>query len=241
MVVDELTAVRRRISAAASRSGRSPDDVTLVAVSKGQPASAIAAAYGAGHRDFGENRAAELAAKAAELPGDIRWHFVGTLQSRKVATVRTPVTLLHSLDRLSLVEAWSKPGSAEPTPPNPPPPVLVQVNVAGEAQKHGVAPADLGPLLAAADAAGLRCRGLMTIPPVPDSPEDSRVWFGRLEALRTEWSATYPGLTELSMGMTDDLEVAVEAGATLVRVGQAIFGARGRAGHNEDPIRERGH
>jgi PLP dependent protein len=219
VVADRLAAVRRRLAQAASRAGRAPDEITLVAVSKGHGVEAVRAAYDAGQRDFGENRAAELAAKAPLLPGDIRWHFIGTLQRRKVPLARPHTTLLHSLDRLSLVAAWSRGDGRAP-------PALVQVNVAGESQKHGVAPGDIPALLASAAAAGITCRGLMLIPPQPEQPEQSRPWFSQLAELRARLLPTWPFLTELSMGMTDDFEVAVSEGATLIRVGRAIFGAR---------------
>ncbi len=219
MVAEQLAAVRRRVAEAAARAGRAPDEVTLVAVSKGHGVEAVRAAYEAGQRHFGENRAAELAAKAPLLPGDIRWHYVGTLQRRKVPLARAHTALLHSLDRPSLAAAWSR--GDGPTPP-----ALIQVNVAGESQKHGVAPGEVPALLEAATAAGITCRGLMLIPPLPERPEQSRPWFRELVALRGRLLPTHPLLTELSMGMTDDFEVAVAEGATLIRVGRAIFGAR---------------
>ena len=219
MVADRLRQVLARVSAAAERAARDPADVTLVAVSKGQPIASIAEAYAAGHRDFGENRADELVGKVPRLPEDIRWHFIGSLQSRKAKVVRPATYLLHSVDRISLVRAWARDGAE-------PPPVLVQVNVAEEPQKHGAPPPEVGGLLAALEEADLVCRGLMTIPPQPVSPEDSRPWFRRLVELRNEWQAQYPSLVELSMGMTDDFEVAVEEGATVIRVGRAIFGPR---------------
>ncbi|CAN5268516.1 MAG: YggS family pyridoxal phosphate-dependent enzyme [Acidimicrobiia bacterium] len=216
-MTDGYRSVLGRIEAAARRSNRDPASVTLVAVGKGRPVEAIRSLYELGHRDFGENRAAELAEKAALLPGDIRWHFVGTVQRRRIPTIRPLVDLLHSLDREQLVERWSGEGA---------PPVLVQVNLAAERQKHGVAPEATARLLAAAEAVGIRCLGLMVIPPIADSPERSRPWFRRLAELRARLAPYHPDLTELSMGMTDDLEVAIEEGASLIRVGRAIFGAR---------------
>lgn len=216
-MTDGYRSVLGRIEAAARRSNRDPASVTLVAVGKGRPVEAIRSLYELGHRDFGENRAAELAEKAALLPGDIRWHFVGTVQRRRIPTIRPLVDLLHSLDREQLVERWSGEGA---------PPVLVQVNLAAERQKHGVAPEATARLLAAAEAVGVRCLGLMVIPPVADNPERSRPWFRRLAELRARLVPYHPDLTELSMGMTDDLEVAIEEGASLIRVGRAIFGAR---------------
>lgn len=219
VVADRLRAVLERVAAAAAGAGRDPTTVRLVAVSKGQPVAAIAEAYAAGHRDFGENRADELLDKVPQLPDDIRWHFIGSLQSRKAKLVRPHTWLLHSLDRPSLVRAWVR--DAERVPP-----ALIEINLAAETQKGGVAPEGLGDLLASAVAAGISCRGLMIIPPQPDRPEDSRQWFARLVALRHLWVGRYPSLVELSMGMTDDFEVAVEEGATVIRVGRAIFGPR---------------
>jgi pyridoxal phosphate enzyme (YggS family) len=219
LVADRLSVVLDRVAAAASRAGRNPSEVTLVAVSKGMPAEAIRAAYRAGHRDFGENRAGELAAKAPELPGDIVWHFIGTLQTRQVRLARPHTSLLHSLDRIRLVRAWA--GGGEKTPA-----ALIQVNVAGEEQKHGVAPSGVQDLLNAATAAGIECRGLMTIPPNPDDSEASRPWFASLREIQSRLQPEFPALRELSMGMTDDFEVAIEEGATMIRVGRAIFGPR---------------
>jgi PLP dependent protein len=219
VVAERLRAVLDRVCAAAGRAGRDAAEVTLVAVSKGQPVAAIAEAYAAGHRDFGENRADELLAKVPQLPDDIRWHFVGALQSRKAKLVRPHTWLLHSLDRPSLVRAWARDTDA-------PPPVLAEVNIAREPQKHGAVPDELGELLGAADAAGISCRGLMIIPPQPETAEDSRRWFADLVTLQQAWVRRYPSLVELSMGMTDDFEVAVEEGATVIRVGRAIFGPR---------------
>jgi pyridoxal phosphate enzyme (YggS family) len=175
--------------------------------------------YGAGHRDFGENRAQELAAKAPELPGDIRWHFVGSLQSNKARLVRGTTFLLHSMDRRSLGSAWMK-------GPGMPPPVLVQVNTGDEAQKSGISPDEVPATLQWTARLGLDVRGLMAIPPIPDDPEDSRPHFRLLRQLRDEAAIEHPSVTLLSMGMTDDFEVAIEEGASLIRVGRAIFGQR---------------
>lgn len=223
MVAGRLAAVSRRVAAAAERAGRDPAAVTLVAVSKGHTVSSITAAYEAGHRDFGENRAQELADKAPLLPDDIRWHFIGGLQSRKARIVKPHTHLLHSLDRPKLVRAWAADGSC--------PPALIQVNLAREPQKSGADPDDVGALLVSAAEAGVEVCGLMIIPPAPSSPEDSRGWFVRLSRLAHALRTEHPALVELSMGMTDDFEVAVEEGATLIRVGRAIFGPRSEGNH----------
>lgn len=216
MVADGLTLVRARIAAATARAGRDPDSVRLIAVSKGKTADEIMAAYQAGQRDFGENRAQEMAAKVPELPGDIRWHFVGPVQRRKVKVIRPLTTLLHSLDRLALAAAWS---AGEPSPPA----TLLEVNIGAEPQKHGVRPADVDETLTAMAALGIVPSGLMVIPPAPNIAADSRPWFAQLRELRDSLLPAHPGLVGLSMGMTDDFEVAIEEGASMIRVGRAIF------------------
>lgn len=226
MVARRLTEVCARIAAAAARAGREPAEVTLVAVSKTAGPAGLRAAYEAGQRDFGENRASRLVERSAWLPGDARWHFIGRLQGNKVPQVRTVACLLHSLDRPELAGYWVK-GSGLP------PPVLVQVNVAGEAAKGGVPPDRAEALVELAAGLGIEVRGLMTIPPVPGRPGDSRPHFRALADLRDRLAARWPGLTELSMGMTEDFEVAVEEGATLLRVGRAIFEPLPESGERE--------
>lgn len=211
-----LDSVRHRISTAAVRAGRSESEITLVIVSKGQSVETINALYQRGERDFGENRAQELAAKVGQLPGDIRWHFVGPLQSNKVRIVRPIVTLLHSMDRPELGPAWIKgPGLA--------PPALLQVNVGREPQKHGVQPEDAVRDFGELVAIGVDLIGLMAIPPAAESAEATRSDFAVMRSLAALVAANHPGRDALSMGMTDDFEVAIEEGATFVRVGRAIF------------------
>ena len=219
MVANQLEAVRDRIAAAADRADRPVESVTLVAVSKGQPIASILKAYESGQRHFGENRAAELAAKAPELPGDIVWHFIGTLQTRQVKVAAPHTALLHSLDRPRLINTWASvaPGTR----------ALLQVNVAGERQKHGAHPDEVAALLQQAVGLGIGCVGLMTMPPLVIDAEANRPWFQRLRTIRNALQPDYPALTELSMGMTDDFEVAIEEGATIIRVGRAIFGPPG--------------
>ncbi len=217
MAADGLNEVWERIAAAAARAGRPPTEITLVAVSKTADPDGLLAVYRAGQRHFGENRAAPFVERAAALPPDARWHFIGRLQGNKVPRVRPVTHLLHSLDRVELARYWVK-------GPGLPPPALVQVNMAGEEAKGGVAPAEAESLVEAASELGITVRGLMTIPPLPGRPEDSRPHFRALAALRDRLAARWPGLTELSMGMTEDYEVAIEEGATLLRVGRAIFG-----------------
>ncbi len=211
--------VMDRVATAAERAGRSPDDITVVAVSKTMSRDDIMAVYDQGHRDFGENRAGELAEKAPALPGDIRWHFVGALQSNKARMVRGVTHLLHSMDRRSLGEAWMKGHGL-------PPPVLAQVNVGDESQKSGVSIEELPGAIAWMVGMGLDVRGLMAIPPLPDRPDDSRVHFQTLRDLRDQVGVEHPSVAELSMGMTDDFEVAIDEGASMIRVGRAIFGPR---------------
>jgi len=208
-----------RMTVAAERVGRDPSSITLVAVSKAKSVADIEAIYGLGHRDFGENRAQEMAEKAARLPDDIRWHFVGGLQTNKARLIRPITHLLHSMDRPSLAGAWAK-GSGLP------PPVLLQVNTGHELQKSGVAPDDARSTLSEVLSLGLDVRGLMAIPPLTEDPEAQRPHFAMLRKLRSELAAEHPGIIELSMGMTGDFEIAIEEGSSIIRVGRAIFGER---------------
>jgi hypothetical protein len=219
-----LQAVRARIAAAAQRAGRAPDEVTLVAVSKTVPAERVAAAYALGLRDFGENRVEEGLPKQAALPGDVRWHMIGHVQSRKAREAARQFALVHSVDSLKLAQRLAREAQAAGRVL----PVLLEVNVSGEAAKYGFRPgatfeAEVAALLALP---GLRVRGLMTMAPIVADPDEARPVFAALRALRAVLAARFPQADwrELSMGMTDDFEVAVEEGATLVRVGRAIFG-----------------
>jgi pyridoxal phosphate enzyme (YggS family) len=208
-----------RVASAAARAGRNPAEVTLVAVSKAKPVSDIEAVYELGHRDFGENRAQEMTEKAAVLPTDIRWHFIGALQTNKARLVRPITHLLHSMDRESLAGAWAKGNDL-------PPPVLLQVNTGQEPQKSGVMPAKARETLETIEDMGLEVLGLMAIPPITDDPEEQRPHFALLRTLRDDLARDHPSVEELSMGMTDDFEVAVEEGSSVIRVGRAIFGER---------------
>jgi PLP dependent protein len=212
-----LSQVRESVAAAADRSGRDPDEILLVGISKEATSEAVADAYAAGLRDFGENRADELVVRAASLGPDARLHFVGRLQSNKVRKIRPVVALLHSMDRPELCAEWLK-------GPGIPPPVLVQVNVAAEPQKGGVAPSVAEELVDHALDLGVDVRGLMTIPPLDSDPEASRPHFEAMRRLRDEIRQRHPSVRELSMGMSNDYEVAIEEGATILRVGRAIFG-----------------
>jgi pyridoxal phosphate enzyme (YggS family) len=224
-IASSLSEIRARIASAAARAGRSAETIRLIAVSKTKPASMIREAYAAGQRDFGENYAQELDEKQRELADlpELRWHFIGHLQSNKAKLVAPCAAMVHAVDDAKVARELAKrsEGRASPLP------VLVEVNVGGEASKAGVEPEALGALLAAIEAEPrLKLDGLMSIPPPSADPEAARVFHRRLRALRDEHGGA-KRLANLSMGMSDDLEVAIEEGATLVRVGTAIFGARG--------------
>jgi pyridoxal phosphate enzyme (YggS family) len=211
-----LESVQSRVDAAARRAGRDPGSVTIVAVSKGRPVDEILHLYDRGHRDFGENRAGELAEKVGALPDDIRWHFVGHLQSNKARLVRPVGAVLHSLEGMSLAKAWLK-------GPDTPPPCMLQVNIGREPQKSGADPDEAFALARQVVGVGITLTGMMAILPILPTPEEARPYFRHLVAMRDEIRADIPSVVDLSMGMTDDFEVAVEEGATFIRVGRAIF------------------
>ncbi len=223
-VAARLAEVRARIDRAAVACGRDPASVKLVAVSKTKPPADVREAYAAGQRDFGENYAQELAAKAealADLP-DARWHFIGHLQTNKAKIVAKHAHVVHTVDTAVLARELGKRVAREGRGPLP---VLVEVNVGGEAQKAGAAPSDIAEVIGAVGAeAALSLRGLMTMPPMGDLAAARRV-FETLVSLRNLHGGP-AALPELSMGMSDDLEVAIACGATIVRVGTAIFGPR---------------
>lgn len=228
-IPDRLAAVQERIYRAAREAGRDPASVRLVAVSKLQPTSAIREAYAAGQRDFGENYVQELAQKAEELRdlSELRWHLIGHLQRNKARHVVGIASLVHTVDSEALAGELERRFVGARAAAADRLSVLVELSIAAEAQKHGVAPAELGTLLLAIEALpGLRLCGLMCVPPLSLAPEAARPYFDALRELR-ELHGGEARLPELSMGMTQDLEQAVLAGATLVRVGSAIFGARG--------------
>jgi pyridoxal phosphate enzyme (YggS family) len=229
-IADRLTEVRARIAAAARSVGRNPSSVRLIAVSKTFPLDLVRDAYGAGQREFGENRVQEALEKMQDAGDlDIRWHLLGHLQTNKARRAASAFAAIHSVDSLDLLrklDAAAEGGGATPR-------LLIQVDLAGEETKFGVRPADVPPLFeAAASLRAARVVGLMTLPPIPENPEDARPWFIQLRQLRDACAASgVPAdmLQELSMGMSGDFEVAVQEGATMVRVGTAIFGKR-RAG-----------
>jgi pyridoxal phosphate enzyme (YggS family) len=215
-VVAAVRSVRARIADAARRAGRDPASVTLVAATKTMPVSVVRAALAAGVIDVGENRAQELLAKAPEcIDFPARWHFLGQLQRNKVRTLAPHVAWWHTVDRTSLGEEIARraPGAR----------VLIEVNLGREPQKGGCDPDEVDALVDRLTGLGLAVGGLMTVPPRDGEP---RRWFAELRA-----RAEQLGLAELSMGMSDDFEVAVEEGATMVRVGRALFGERADPGH----------
>ena len=220
-IAARLAEVRERIERAALAAGRDPASVRLVAVSKGQPAAKIRAAYAAGQRVFGENYAQELKAKAAELAGleGLRWHFTGHLQTNKARLVAPIVEMVQTLDSEALGRELAKraPGHRLRA--------LIEVNIGAEAQKGGVSPeAALGVTRALLGVAGLEVAGLMCVPPAGEPPRPA---FARLRELRDAMAISLNrALPELSMGMSSDFEDAIAEGATLVRVGTAIFGER---------------
>lgn len=226
-IADRLTGIRERIAAAARSAGRDPSSVLLVAVSKTFPIEAVREAYAAGQRDFGENRVQDGLQKiAVSTDLKIRWHLLGHLQTNKVRKAAPAFATIHSVDSVELLQKIDAAAAEEGRAPE----LLIQVDLAGEATKFGVPPGDVPRLFdAAAVCRAARVTGLMTLPPVPDSPEDARPWFRKLRDLRDEWlAAGVPAamLKELSMGMSADFEVAIQEGSTMVRVGTAIFGSR---------------
>ena len=228
IIATRLSGVRARIAAAADRSARDPATVRLVAVSKTYGADHVAAAIAAGQRDFGENKVQEGLQKIGRVADStIRWHLIGHLQTNKAKKAAEGFDWIHAVDSVELLQKIDAAAAGAGRTPQ----LLIQVDLAGEATKHGAGAADVPAIVAAAGrCAAAELVGLMLLPPAVDDPEAARPWFGRLRALRDELvaaGAPARSLRELSMGMSHDFEVAVEEGATIVRVGSAIFGARG--------------
>lgn len=218
-----LAVVRARIGAACVTAGRDPASVSLVAVSKTRPVADIVAAHGAGQVDFGENYAQELRDKADTLGAGYRWHFIGALQRNKVKYIVGRAALVHDCDSVSLAEEIHRRAGGVPVP------ILLGVNIGAEPQKSGFAPDTVLP--AARQVVGLSgvvLRGLMCIPPPTPGPQEATRWFEALARLAARGRAEGLPLDELSMGMSHDYETAIACGATLVRVGTAIFGERAR-------------
>jgi len=226
-LADNLSSVRRRLDAAAHRANRAPGDIRLVAVSKTFPADQVRAVAAAGQISFGENKVQECLGKIdalSDLP--LEWHLIGHLQSNKARKVAAAFSWIETVDRVDLLRKLDAAATEFRTRPR----ILIQVDLAREPTKSGARREDVRDLInAALDAQSLDLAGLMVIPPFPDTPEDSRPWFRQLRDVRDGLVADgVPAdrLRELSMGMSQDFEVAIEEGATMVRVGTAIFGRR---------------
>ncbi len=222
LLADNYRKVTTELESAASKAGRGPEEIRLIAVTKSASLEDIKQAAELGITDFGANRVQEEADKVKGLPG-VNWHFIGHLQRNKVKYIMPVYSTVQSLDRLSLakeMQRWAEKSGREIT-------VLVQVNISGEESKFGLRPEEVGPFLE--QAAGfdrLKIKGLMAMAPFVDDPEEARPYFRRLRELRDKNAIRGLELPELSMGMTNDFAVAVEEGATMVRIGGALFGRK---------------
>lgn len=226
MIKENLANVRENIMKACGRSGRNPMDVTLVSVSKTKPVSMLEEAYDADCRDFGENKVQEIMDKYPQLPRDIRWHMIGHLQRNKVKYIIDKVSLIHSVDSLRLAQEISRQAEKKKVDVD----ILLEVNIAGEESKYGIACAEAVQLAeAAAVLPHIHIKGLMTIAPFVSNPEDNRKYFRQIRKLSVDIeqkNIDNVTMSVLSMGMTGDYMVAIEEGATIVRVGTGIFGER---------------
>ena len=233
MLKDNLKTVEEHVQEACKRAGRSREEVTLIAVSKTKPVEMLQEIYGEGVRDFGENKVQELCDIIEQLPSDIRWHMIGHLQRNKVKYIVGKVALIHSVDTYRLAEEINiqakKRGIIVP--------ILVEVNIAGEKTKFGTTAEDAMLLVEEiSKLENVRIKGLMTIAPFVENPEDNRLYFRKIKQLSvdiTNKNIDNVSMEILSMGMTGDYEVAIEEGATMVRVGTGIFGARNYKKSNE--------
>lgn len=225
-VCENYRAVEERVAAACKRAGRNPEEVTLIAVSKTKPVSMIEELLSIGVRDFGENKVQEIVQKTETLPDGLHWHMIGHLQRNKVKYIADKVCLIHSVDSLRLAQEISK----EAVKKQRTVPILLEVNVAGEESKFGVSPKEAASLAkAAGQLPNIAVQGLMTIAPYVENPEENRMIFRELKNLSVDIAGkNFDNVTMrvLSMGMTGDYEVAIEEGATHVRVGTGIFGER---------------
>lgn len=226
MLKDQLQEVEKRIQAACDRAGRKREEVTLIAVSKTKPVETLQEAYDLGVRIFGENKVQELTAKYEALPKDIHWHMIGHLQTNKVKYIIDKAELIHSVDSLKLAETIEKEAAKHDLIAD----ILVEVNVAEEESKFGMKMEEVNPFVEKVSAfPHVRVRGLMTIAPFVEDPEENRSIFADLHKLYIDIKKKNHDndtVSVLSMGMTNDYEVAIEEGATMVRVGTGIFGAR---------------
>lgn len=229
MLKDQLQEVEKRIQAACDRAGRKREEVTLIAVSKTKPVETLQEAYDLGVRIFGENKVQELTAKYEALPKDIHWHMIGHLQTNKVKYIIDKAELIHSVDSLKLAETIEKEAAKHDLIAD----ILVEVNVAEEESKFGMKMEEVIPFVEKVSAfTHVRVRGLMTIAPFVEDPEENRSIFADLHKLYIDIKKKNHDndtVSVLSMGMTNDYEVAIEEGATMVRVGTGIFGARNYA------------
>jgi pyridoxal phosphate enzyme (YggS family) len=226
-IPQRLAVVRDRIADAAGRAGRRPEDIRLIAVSKTHPIDAVRAAAAAGQVDFGENKVQEALRKIAQSTDTrLKWHLIGHLQWNKARKAAGAVGTIHAIDSVELLKRVDQAASDAGRTVD----VLIQVDLALEDTKHGAPVGDVAAIVKAAEGcAAARLTGLMLLPPLAENPEDARPWFGRLRALRDELvdsGVAADRMRELSMGMSHDFEVAIAEGATMVRVGTAIFGAR---------------
>ena len=232
MLKENLENVEQKIQAACERSGRDRSEVTLIAVSKTKPAEMVQEAYDLGIRLFGENKVQEIIQKKPVLPEDIRWHMIGHLQRNKVHQVMGKAVLIHSVDSLRLAEQIEADAAKKDMTAD----ILLEVNVAKEESKYGFLPEELDDFVEkASDFSHIQFMGLMTSAPFVDNPEENRPIFAELRKLSVDIArknAHNMSMSILSMGMTNDYEVAIEEGATMVRVGTAIFGARNYAQTN---------
>lgn len=226
MLRENLAQVEKNIQQACDAVGRDRSEVTLIAVSKTKPVDMLQEIYGEGVRDFGENKVQELTEKYEQMPQDLRWHMIGHLQRNKVKYIVDKVALIHSVDSLRLAQEISKEAAKKQVTV----PILIEVNVAGEETKFGVSPEEVEPLiLQVAKLENICVQGLMTVAPPVDDPEENREVFRKIRQLSVDIAKKNIDnvfMKVLSMGMTNDYEVAVQEGATMVRVGTGIFGER---------------
>ncbi len=226
MLRDNLKKVEENIQAACDRSGRNRDEVTLIAVSKTKPVEMLQEIYDENIRDFGENKVQELCDKIEKMPSDIKWHMIGHLQRNKVKYIVGKVALIHSVDSYRLAEEISVQAKKHNTTV----PILVEVNIAHEESKFGISEEDAILLVKEiSELENIRIMGLMTIAPYVENPEDNRMYFRKIKELSVDINSKNidnVSMEIISMGMTGDYEVAIEEGATMVRVGTGIFGAR---------------
>ena len=226
MIAENIRSVEQRIQAACARAGRRRDEVTLICVTKTMPVTDLQEAYDEGQRNFGENRVQEITEKYPLLPDNIRWHMIGHLQRNKVKYLMDRVVMIHSVDSASLARTISK----EAVKAGRTMDILLEVNAAGEESKFGLSYEEVLPLVREiAPLPGLHICGLMTVAPYTDDPETNREFFKKLRDLSVDidrQSIDNVSMHTLSMGMTGDFEVAIEEGATHIRVGTAIFGKR---------------